>query len=89
LQILADIFGKKIHVTNVSDASAVGAAILGVKALGVLDNLSAGKSFITVQDTYFHNEDQHRIYMANYAVYASLYYKLKEEFTKLDILQSL
>jgi gluconokinase len=89
LQILADVFGKKIHVTNVSDASAVGAAILGLKALGVLDNLSAGKSFIAVQDTYFPNEDQHRIYMANFAVYASLYHKLKEEFSKLDILQSL
>jgi gluconokinase len=89
LQILADVFGKKIHVTNVSDASAVGAAILGLKAIGVLNNLSEGKSFITVQDTYLPNEDRHRIYMLNYTVYASLYHKLKEEFTKLDILQSL
>jgi hypothetical protein len=62
---------------------------LGLKAIGVLNNLSEGKSFITVQDTYLPNEDRHRIYMLNYTVYASLYHKLKEEFTKLDILQSL
>lgn len=83
LQILADIFGKEIHVTNAADASALGAAILGLTALGFLNNLSEAKSFITIQDTYFPDEDQHRIYMANYAVYASLYFKLKEEFLKL------
>lgn len=89
LQILADVFGKKIHVTNVSDASALGAAILGFKALGVLSNLSDAKAFIAIQETYLPHEDQHRTYMANYAVYASLYHKLKDEFSKLNILQSL
>jgi len=89
LQILADVFGKKIHVTNASDASALGAAILGLAALGFLENLSQAKSFITVQDTYFPKDEQHRIYMANYVVYASLYHKLKEEFSKIEILNSL
>jgi gluconokinase len=89
LQILTNIFGKKIHVTNVSDASALGAALLGMHALGILNNLSDAKSFIAVQETFFPDDDEHSIYMANYAVYASLYHKLKDEFVKLDILQSL
>lgn len=89
LQILADISGKEIHVTNASDASALGAAILGLNALKILDNLSDAKSFITIQDSYVPDDDQHRIYMANYAVYASLYHSLKEQFSKLEILNSL
>ncbi|MGZ5135068.1 MAG: FGGY-family carbohydrate kinase, partial [Flavitalea sp.] len=88
LQILADILGMKIHVTNATDASALGAAILGFTAIGVLNNLSDAKSFISVQETYFPNEEQHRIYMGNYAVYASLYFKLKEEFLKLETLHT-
>jgi gluconokinase len=89
LQILADISGKEIHVTNVSDASALGAAILGLNALKILTNLSDAKSFITIQDTYLPNDNQHRIYMANYVVYASLYHALKDQFSKLEILQSM
>ena len=88
LQMLADIFGKNIHVTNASDASALGAAILGWNALGVLNTLSDAKSFITVQDTYFPDHHQHRMYMDNYSVYASLYFKLKEEFLKLETLRT-
>ena len=89
LQILADVLGKEIHVTNSSDASALGAAILGLHALGIVKNLSEAKSFISVQDSYSPNASQHRIYMANYGVYASLYHALKDQFTKLEILHSL
>jgi gluconokinase len=88
VQILADVFGMKIHITNSSDASALGAAILALKALGMINDLSDAKGFITVQDTYFPDDDQHRIYMANYAVYVSLYHKLKEEFLRLETLQN-
>jgi gluconokinase len=88
LQILSDIFGKKIHVTNASDASALGAAMLGLNALGFVDNLSDAKNFVTVQETYLPNDDQHRIYMANYAVYVSLYHRLKDEFLRLETLHS-
>lgn len=89
LQILADISGSQIHVTNASDASALGAAILGLYATGVLKNLSEPKSFISVRESYHPHDHQHRIYMANYAIYASLYQVLKEQFSKLEILYSL
>ena len=88
LQILADILGVEIHVTNASDASAVGAAILGLRATGHLTNLSEAKSFISIRDSYKPHAEQHRIYMANYAIYASLYQVLKEQFSKLEILHS-
>ena len=88
LQILADVIGMKIHITNATDASALGAAILGFTAIGVLNNLSDAKSFISVQETFFPNDEQHRIYMGNYTVYASLYFKLKEEFLKLETLHT-
>jgi gluconokinase len=36
LQILADIFGKKICLINTADASAIGAAFLAMKELGII-----------------------------------------------------
>ena len=89
LQIFADISGKEIHVTNASDASALGAAILGMHSIGTLPSLSDAKEFIAVQESYSPDDGYHRIYMANYAVYASLYISLKDQFSKLEILQSL
>lgn len=38
LQILANIFGKKICLINTADASAIGAAYLAMKALGLIDH---------------------------------------------------
>lgn len=38
LQILANIFGRKICLINTADASAIGAAYLAMKALGLIDD---------------------------------------------------
>ena len=88
LQMLADIFGKDINVTNSNDASALGAAILGMKSVGMITDLSVAKKFISVTETFHPDEEKHRKYMLNYAIYASLYYKLKDEFSRQEILHS-
>jgi gluconokinase len=44
LQILADIFGKKICLINTADASAIGAAFLALKELGVIHDYSEIKT---------------------------------------------
>jgi gluconokinase len=37
VQILADVFGKKICLVNADDASAIGAAYMGMKSLNIID----------------------------------------------------
>jgi len=41
LQMIADVFHKKVCVTGVADASAIGAALMGFYALGILGSPSA------------------------------------------------
>ncbi len=43
MKILADITGKKLYVIETEDSSAVGAALLNMKAMNVIDNYAAFK----------------------------------------------
>ena len=87
LQMLADIFNRKVYVTNSADASAIGAAILGLYAIGELSSLPDAAKMINVRQTYSPVEAHHKIYMKNYSVFAVLYDKLKHEFTELSNLR--
>lgn len=77
LQILADIFNKKICLINAEDASAVGAAYLGFKCANLIKDY---KELQPKQDiTYTPNQENHAVYKKAFAIYESLYKKLKPE----------
>ena len=81
LQILADIFNKKICLINAEDASAVGAAYLGFKSLNLIrdyDDLKPKKDV-----SYSPNKENHAVYKKVFAIYESLYRKLKPEMEDL------
>lgn len=78
LQMVADIFNKKVYVTGVADASAIGAVMMGWVALGMAGSLEEAAGVIRVQESYEPDEDRHRIYRANFEVYAVLYDRLKD-----------
>ncbi len=48
LQIIADCFDKEIHLFNASDASALGAVYMGLKALGIIPDYTAIKHQATI-----------------------------------------
>ena len=77
LQILADIFNKKICLINAEDASAVGAAYLGFKSMNLIQNYHDLKPVTDV--TYVPNKEKHAIYKKVFAIYQHLYKKLKPE----------
>jgi gluconokinase len=81
LQILADIFNKKICLINAEDASAVGAAYLGFKCTGLIKDFSELKPEQDV--TYMPNQENHTVYKKVFAIYESLYKKLKPEMEKV------
>ncbi len=78
LQLIADLFLKKVFVTNTADASAIGAAILGMHALGLIDDLEGSRKLIRIQATYEPEPERHAIYQRNYALFTSLYARLKD-----------
>ena len=78
LQMVADIFSKKVYVTGVADASAIGAAIMGFYALGIIGELEASAGMIRVQETYEPDESRHLIYRERVSVFTTLYERLHD-----------
>lgn len=84
LQIIADIFNKPVIVSTVRDASATGAAILGMKALDIGIEFTGASS---EQRTFFPNHSCSRTYQQLFPVYVSLYDSLKSQFNALAALR--
>ena len=78
LQLVADVFLKKVYVINQADASAIGAAIMGFYALGVIGDLQASAGMVRIGDAYEPDEQRHLVYQQNFAVFTSLYDRLKD-----------
>jgi gluconokinase len=80
LQMMADVFLKKVYVSGTADASATGAAMLGFYALGIVDDLEKAAALARVTATYEPDEARHAVYWKNYAVFTALYGRLKDLF---------
>ncbi len=76
LQILADIFNKKVCLINSEDASALGAAYLALKSLGIIENYETLKPKQVV--TYHPTITNHALYLKNFELYKKLYARLKD-----------
>jgi gluconokinase len=83
LQWLADALGKEIRICQKEDASALGAAVLGGWATGMIRPGELPPSFHTTQQ-YYPNAQQHAIYQQYYKVYTALYDQLKPAFNTLS-----
>lgn len=84
VQMISDIFGREVVVSNLSDASATGAAILGRYAIGStpkLEVLSPAEGEVRV---FYPDKENHEIYMSRFKIFKSLYISLKGEFNKLE-----
>jgi gluconokinase len=75
VQLLANVFGKKICLVNTEDASAMGAAFLGMKTMGINGSyLEFDESEATI---FLPDEKEHAIYEEKiFPVYEQLYKSL-------------
>ena len=78
MQLLADIFGKKILLSDGIDASALGAAFIGMYATGLIDDLSRVKSFVQTKKTFEPDGNLNNLYKFHYEIYTALYPALKK-----------
>jgi gluconokinase len=83
LQMMADIFNKRVCVTHDADASAIGAAMLGFYAIRQVRRLEDLAALVSSQEVYEPDPARHRIYQESYQRFASLYLALKGEFSLL------
>lgn len=77
MKMLADITGKKLMVFETQDSSAVGAALLNMKAMKVIKNYSSLKP--NVSQIVKPAIKNHIKYEENYAIFKNLYASLKEQ----------
>ena len=77
LQLIADIFQKRVCVNALADASAIGAAMLAWVALGVL-SLEETAGLAAVSDIYEPVADLATVYQHNYHIFSQLYGRLKD-----------
>lgn len=87
VQLMADITGKKINVTDLADASATGAAFLGMYKTGHIHDLAEVKRFIHISETHKPDSSHYEIYRKLLKIFDSLYPKLKDDFAALSRLQ--
>ena len=83
VQILADILGKEISVNDPNDASAIGAAIIGFKALKIEMSF---KTSLTAK--LFHpDREKHQLYRDHFKLFVELTSLLQPSFEKITALQ--
>jgi gluconokinase len=78
VQIMSDIFGKPFVVRGTDDASSLGAALMGFKALGIQTDFAFPN-----QKDFNPNLDNHRLYQNYFGVYRNLYAHLAGDFRLL------
>jgi gluconokinase len=88
VQLLADISGKQILINDAADASALGAAFIGMKATGSVKKITDAKMFLKNVKAFEPDMANHRTYKKYFAIYKSLYEKLKDSFDELSVLNS-
>jgi len=86
-QILADVFGKAVQVPGEPEGAAFGAAILGMRALGFLDDIRDVARFTRIKATYEPIAENHEVYREMFAIYGRLYGCLRQEFAAIACLQ--
>jgi gluconokinase len=79
LQWLTDVLNKEIVINNKDDASSIGAAMLGLQALGVEMQEEAA-----VLQRYQPSASAHAIYKQYYSVYITVYELIKPAVIGLD-----
>lgn len=86
MQMMADIFGKEVFILETEEASAFGAAILGMKALNLIDTFEEARTMIKIQKTVVPNKEKHSVYQQYFDIFRGLYPKLKADFDKIATL---
>jgi len=80
MQLLADVSGRPVIYQDAPDASALGAAMLGMYATGVISSLGQSRQFFTASTVFHPDLGLHTVYSRQYQAYTRLYPQLKDCF---------
>lgn len=80
VQMMADIFNRKIIVPNSSESTAIGACLLAMKALGEIKEWKEAKKLIQIEKEFYPAQENNQVYSQNFELYQKLYFALEPLF---------
>jgi gluconokinase len=87
--MMADVLYTPVTVPDSIESSGIGAALLGLLAMGEIQDLSHANEWIRVGAAHEVNEDNYRIYQQLTSIYSRVYHQLKDEFDAISTFQQL
>lgn len=82
-QMLADVFEQDVTIPESFESSCLGAAVLGMYALGYVDNLSVVKKMIGVTDVHHPDENNFEVYRELLPIWIRLSETLEPEYKEI------
>jgi gluconokinase len=82
-QIMADVFGQEVVFPESPESSCLGAALLGMKALGIVQSLDVAQEAVKISLRHTSDPGNARVYEDLTQMFARLYHSLEPEFAAL------
>ncbi|MBE3599528.1 MAG: gluconokinase [Limnochordaceae bacterium] len=83
LQMQADVFGRPVTALELREASALGAAIAAMKAVGFIESWAAAERLVASGRRYRPDPDRHAVYRRGYDVFQKVYAAMEPLFDEL------
>ncbi|WP_026486791.1 gluconokinase [Caldanaerobius polysaccharolyticus] len=87
VKILSDVFNKEVLIAESYESSCLGAAVLAMKSLGLINAIEDVEKMVPVSQTIYPDKAIHDIYFKLFEIYERLYDHLKDEFVNIINLQ--
>jgi len=82
-QLLADIFDQPVTIPKIFESSCLGAAVLGMYALGYIDDLSAVKDMVGITQVHHPNEKDVAVYQELFPIWLRVSQVLEPEYKEI------
>ncbi|WEG72487.1 gluconokinase [Vagococcus intermedius] len=86
-QLLADIFEQEVTIPESYESSCLGAAVIGMKSLGLIADLTEVDKMVGVTKKHIPNEDNYGIYRELFPIFIRSSRLLQEEFSAISAFQ--
>ncbi|WNR46522.1 gluconokinase [Paenibacillus roseipurpureus] len=86
-QMMTDMLGTAVTVPDSIESSGIGAALLGLLAMGEIEDLSHAHQWIQVGKAHEVNQNDYRVYQQLTSIYTSVYHQLKDQFDAITAFQ--
>lgn len=80
VQILSDVLGHALSLPSARESSAMGAAVLGMKATGHIDSLGAAREMFPAERTFEPDLKNRGLYREKFALWKKLYSQVEADF---------